>query len=280
MKKLTTMFLSMLMVITVTACGGVSEDADQYIAYSVSMMGINLEPREVSDEEILLALDEKGKAEFTLEGTSYNCKWETEGENFTLSQGKDEFSGTMIDDLITIENILDSGMDITFLKEGAEPPVDTESSAELSNAFVAPGYGAEATVPVEKLSVPSEWYGMINISDYQGPYADNMDGEHEAWGTLSHDDTGCYFQIYVDDIYSDSSVILSYYADVYEYTFYPIVHASSWIFDINITEDDEMLYTPTLTNGILSASYDYVDDDESFTFTYALAMIEGTGLGN
>ena len=389
MKKITIfLVLTMMCLVLFTGCGGVSEDADKYIAYSVSMLGIDMEPNEIYDEDIILTMDENGKAVLSLDGEDYKCKWEMDGDVFILSQGSDEFKGTKEGDEISIVNLLDMDLDINFRKEGATPTVDNsepmgtyllsgvdmygmkmsyvdvqnaemdialefkeDGSVEISSGgetlgtpidyeaqtieiegllcdfvfedeqitvtseeedmtmimtftaenskkwdeikaeestiengfatddFVAPGYGAETTIPVETLSNPSEWYGIVTISDYEGPYADDMEGEHEARGFLSNDGSGDYFEIHVEDIYEDGNVILSYYAEVHDYTFYPIIGENSWIFDVDLTEDDEIWYTPTLMSGILSASYEYEDDDETFTFTYELAMIEGSDTG-
>ncbi len=130
MKKMMTIIMASFMTLGLTACGGAGADADLYLATNVKMMGITMSPEEISESGITLALDDNGKATLTVDGEDYNCKWTTEGDVFTLSQGSDEFEGTKEGDVVTIINMLDSGMDINFLKEGATPPVDKSKPTE------------------------------------------------------------------------------------------------------------------------------------------------------
>ncbi len=421
MKKLHSL-IAMLLLCTIlfTACGGgAGEDAIIYEGTEISMLGVSVPPEEISDGGITLALDDNGNATLTLDGEDYNCEWETSGTRFTLTQGSDEFKGTMEDGVVVIENLLDSGMDITFVNERRSPrddvsededkdededeseneiadggPEGTYSLSEMNTMgikmnyadleaqelapmtiefaddgtvsmsaygetieipfdldgqtlemdgvtmefrierdnfiissetdgmevemvfthedsdaweeirdqeptspedflnggsdaddsgtdafygdFVAPGYGAENTIAVETLTLPSTWYGTITISDYVGPYP-HIEGEHEAWAYLANDGTADFFEITVDGIYENGQAVLSYYAEVHNYTFFPIADGTDWIFDTYLTIDDETWYTPQLINGILTATYDYVDEDESFTFVYTLAQVADEG---
>ncbi|MBE6991334.1 MAG: DUF5067 domain-containing protein [Ruminococcaceae bacterium] len=63
-----------------------------------------------------IELKAKGKAEMVILGKEFSAKWTLDGENFVLSQGGDDYKGTLKDGVMVVD-ILD--MKYTFVKEGA-----------------------------------------------------------------------------------------------------------------------------------------------------------------
>ncbi len=122
--------LTLLMMLVVTACGGAGGDADIYIGTEVTMMGMTMSPEEVYEGGITLALDDSGGATLTMDGEDYNAEWEVSNGEFILTQGSDSFTGTMEGDVVKIINLLDMGLDITFVKEGASDESTTTSEAD------------------------------------------------------------------------------------------------------------------------------------------------------
>ncbi len=135
MRRKSIVLLILLMMLIVTACGGAGEDADIYMGTEVAMMGIAMSPEDVSEGGIILALDDNGKATLTLGGEDYNAEWEVKEGEFVLTQGSDSFTGTMEGDVVKIINLLDMGLDITFVKEGAsgESAATSDESAIISD---------------------------------------------------------------------------------------------------------------------------------------------------
>ncbi len=158
-----------------------------------------------------------------------------------------------------------------------------EGTTQSAPDFIAPGYGTEDTISVETLKKPSAWYGTITVSDYDGPYPET-EGEFEAWAYLETDASGIdYFETYVLAPYGEenSVVFSSWSIELHDYTFFPIVDDYAWILDAPLKEEDNTWYTPTLTNGVLSASYDYDYNGETFTYVYEFAQIDdGTTFKN
>ncbi len=297
MKKQVTILFAILTLVIFSACsGGLSENAEKYTAVEVAMFDVAMAPEDVSEGGITLAIDENGSAVFRLNGQDYNATWKVNGTEFTLTQGSDSFMGTKEGDTIIIENLLNMGLDIFFVKDGvsldnissqssesstdsgldSSSSVDNSSSAMVDDGFVAPGYGTEKTVSVETLSNPSEWYGTLTISDYVG--FDDVSGEYEAWAYLDEYDGKQYFEMYLNGPYDDedSFLFLTFYIEQHDYTFFPIVDEDAIVWYAPLKEEDNTWFNPTLNNGVLTCTYEYDYDGEIFTFFYELAQIEGS----
>ncbi len=245
----------------------------KYILSSMTTAGVVMNYDALQQTEIEMTLEITGEdATLNAYGSSSDVELDTSAKTMLLQ-------GIVMSYVIDGENIVASGdnagheLVFVFTSENSSIWSDTSGGGVNATGFIPPGYGAAQTMPVETLSNPSDWYGTITVSDYTGPYADDMAGEHEAWGFIGSDEQGDYFEILVEGIYTDTNLILSYDAEIHDYTFFPLEGGTSWIFDRNLIEEDYTWYTPTLINGILTATYYYEDEDETFTFVYELAQI-------
>ena len=84
----------------------------RYDAVSCVVSGMELG---AEDEWIELKL--RGRATLALLGDEYSCKWTLEGDNFTLTQHGDEFSGTLEDGILVIDL---GGMVYTYVQQPTE----------------------------------------------------------------------------------------------------------------------------------------------------------------
>ncbi len=151
-----------------------------------------------------------------------------------------------------------------------------ENPQSADDNFSSPEYGEETTIPLEELTNPSQFYGTLYITNYNG-YDSSFAGEHEAWGRIDTDVNGTpYFELFTGGPNEDpdSYVFMSFYIELETYTFYPIVDDDAWIHNASLREEDSTWYTPTIENGKLTAIYEYDDGDESFTAEYELSQID------
>ena len=122
-----------------------------------------------------LELKEKAKGELRLDGEKYNFKWELDGEDLTIIQAKDEYTGTLIDG----EIILDINGDIfTYRHEDwtpsgddAEDPEDDAEEPAPPAETAAPEMPAEedATDPNTLAFWEGDYYGWWIINEvYEG----------------------------------------------------------------------------------------------------------------
>ena len=98
MKKIIAFLLTLAMLLSLAACGGKDPNAGTYNAVSCKALGISLDC-----EGDWLELKGNGKGKVCLMGEEYNCSWTLEGENFTLKNHGDEFSGTLHNGIITLD---------------------------------------------------------------------------------------------------------------------------------------------------------------------------------
>lgn len=158
--------------------------------------------------------------------------------------------------------------------------------------FEPPGNGKYETMAVSSIGNPSQWYGTVTISEYEGEYPE-IEGEYEAVAYVVEDiDTRQpFFEVKSYDLAElffepnelgiVDSLILSFYIKLDGKEFYPRVdevkgrNAESWILLANLDKADSTEFKTYLEDGILTATYDYETDYESFKLTYEFAKIKG-----
>lgn len=119
MRSIFSVAIVMLIVLTMLAgCGG--EEATgyegKYVSVSGEMMGIELTGDDIAGWSIELKSGGKGKME--IEGETGNIKWSLEENTITIKVDGEEITGTIEDDKLVFDDILSSGMKLTFAKEG------------------------------------------------------------------------------------------------------------------------------------------------------------------
>ena len=112
MKKLLALLLALVMVMSLAACGGDKEDKEGqdvlglYVCTGIEAEGEFIEMKYIDDEnEYSLELKRNGKGILILEGDEFDCKWELDGEDFTLVTDDDsvDAEGTLKDGVIELE---------------------------------------------------------------------------------------------------------------------------------------------------------------------------------
>lgn len=98
MKRLLIMIIVLALLVSLTACGADDPNAGIYDAVSCTASGLKLDC-----EGEWLELKKNGKASLYLAGEEYNCSWSLEGENLTIKNWGDEFTGTVRNGIITLD---------------------------------------------------------------------------------------------------------------------------------------------------------------------------------
>ncbi|MCR5736279.1 MAG: hypothetical protein K6G64_01350 [Eubacterium sp.] len=122
MKKILALVLSLMMILSLTACGGSDKYAGTYKVVSVTVQnttikkGDDLWKKAFSDESKLpyMKLDGKGKCTFLFDSETSEGEYSVDGEKITLKDSKESIDGKIKDNQITISA---GGADMVFEKE-------------------------------------------------------------------------------------------------------------------------------------------------------------------
>lgn len=174
-----------------------SDDSDDptygvYVASYGTYAGSRVEIEDMWANGFSIELLSKNKCRVIVDGDTETCRYELEsdGEIEIDIQGDDDLEGWLVDNRITLENVMDSGMDIVFYKEGTAVPAVEVPAATEAPAIDTPVAAAE---PVESAYSwwDGDWYGWWVIYEGGGDYADLESYCYDACATISvHGDTG------------------------------------------------------------------------------------------
>lgn len=123
MKKIVAILLTIAMLLSLAACGGGEPDpnAGKYQGVSAKALGMTMAMSEVYPGETWVELQSGGKGTVMLDGDNFPMKWTLDGEAITITIEDVDSVGRLADGVITVD-MMDMGVEMTFLKEGAEMP--------------------------------------------------------------------------------------------------------------------------------------------------------------
>ena len=153
------------LVFIFTGRGGSKAAADDpvlglYTAQKAETAGISISINTMWKDGFTIELKDKGKAQINVDGKSGSAKWTLDDETFTIKGSGVDCSGTLSDGVLTLENVMDTGVTLFFTKDGVSLPSDeTPAPAPAPDPEPAPGTapGGE-TAPVD----PSGILGLYN----------------------------------------------------------------------------------------------------------------------
>ncbi len=117
MKKAAAILLLCAVLLMLAACGAAEPDpnAGVYDGAYAEAFGVKISIDQVFEDGFSLELKNGGKATFHYEGKDYSMKWTLEDNVFHAEGGGAQLDGTLADGVMLLENVLDSGIDITLL---------------------------------------------------------------------------------------------------------------------------------------------------------------------
>lgn len=127
-----------------------------------------------------------GKAQLRLMGDTYSGKWTLDGEDLTITESGDEYTGTLRDGVMTVDFY---GFVYTFAKDGAQVP-----EAETQPA------GTESAIPSNVQWWEGDWYGWWILQNGTGSW-EEVSGSF--WDTCARvwveDDGTGYIEFWDED---------------------------------------------------------------------------------
>ena len=160
MKKIMALLLTLAMLLSLAACGGSAEEdpnAGKYLGTTAKALGMTMEMSEVYPGETWVELKSGGKGTIMLDGDDFSMKWTLEGETITITIEGVDSVGTLADGVITVD-LMNMGVEMSFLKEGAEMPVAaaTYNDAGYYDLIRIDGATEEDSVSEEDLTMLRE----------------------------------------------------------------------------------------------------------------------------
>ena len=155
-KKLLALLLSLLIILSLAACSespSTDPNAGLYTAVTAEMMGFEMDVSELFGKGFTVELKDKGKCALVVDGKKANGKWTLSGTAFHLEGGGLDCNGTLKDGLMSLDNVMDSGLVLNLTVAGYVAPAQNISTplvgvweeVDIDNiyTFNADGSGSE-----------------------------------------------------------------------------------------------------------------------------------------
>ena len=213
MKRIIYIVIAVLLLSSLAACGGNSDDPNLGVWKAVTgeMFGISMEVEEFFEKGFTIELKANGKCALNVDGTKANGTWTLSGSVFTVKGGSLDCKGRLEDGQIILEDVLGMGMTLVFEKEGARRDISSgnsdapTSSGKTGNPDkeLSGGTGNPDKELSDKLAWwDGDWYGYWTIVSGSGRYESMKGGRWDCYMTINAyaDNTATIFW-YDDDMF-------------------------------------------------------------------------------
>lgn len=159
-----------------------------YVASYGTYAGSRVEIEDMWADGFSIELLSKNKCRVMVDGETETCRYELEsdGEIEIDLQGDDDLEGWLVDNRLTLENVMDSGVDLVFYKEGTAAP-----AVEVPAATEAPATDTPVATAAPEESAYSwwdgDWYGWWVIYNAGGIYEEYIDSWADVCATIDED---------------------------------------------------------------------------------------------
>ena len=174
-----------------------------YIASYGTYAGNRVEIEDMWSGGFTVELLPRNKCRVVVDDQTETCRYELDkdGEIEIDLRGDDDLEGRLNENCLTLEDVMDSGVNLVFYKEGTAVPAVNEPAATEAPAVNEPAATEAPAIdtpvataaPVELAYSwwNGEWYGWWVIYEGGGEYADLESYCYDACATISvHGDTG------------------------------------------------------------------------------------------
>lgn len=257
--------------------------------------GSDMQGTELPPSGEWLKLNDDASGAWFLGVTEDTFTWTLEANkiNFAVdvanSDTKMEYSASLDGD----EIILDTGMLYYFVKEGsvsaddsaADMPEETTLAPAPAEDNVATGYVGWGYKTQGKLTIPRDWYGVLQLRDCEGfPFEEK---DYDVWGYTRENSSGqAYFELWLNPD-QEGDPVLSFYIDKEETEWLtPIITDGDAYVDLDggtsdswqtLTEDHEWALMSQYIDGALDIYHGYYDDEGRYADCRFFVREKGIG---
>lgn len=271
--RVISIMLVMAMAISLlVGCGKENDDNDPnlgvYTAFTGSMSGFEIEIDDVYSGGFTIELKSKGKAHLEIDGSTGNGKWTLDDDEFTISGGGFEGSGTLKDGVMILKDVMGSGLDITLVneeylkslsKDNDSDETDSDKDDDIEDELVEEAFDASYAAKWE-----GTWFGWFWFDECTGKFIDSADSLSACYLVLEFDDekTGT-FEV-SNSWYTFGSGDFEIDGELLKVT-------SGLVFDSDINTDNWIFVpVPEYENEITMS--DVIVDDDGDKLTYSMFL--------
>ena len=143
-------------------------DLGLYNAASAEMFGVEVDVADMWEKGFTVELKEKGKCAIAVDGENANGKWTLEDGALHISGGGLDCDGTLENGVMTLDNVLGTGMKLTFAKEGASLNAPAQPALPGGETTSPAGDPAQWNALQQKWN--GVWYGVMQLTGCTGKY--------------------------------------------------------------------------------------------------------------
>ena len=270
----------LIVVLLVSLLGGKSDLAAAasdpnlgiYNAVRAEMWGAEMTVSDFWEAGFSIELREKGKCSMEIDGNKGNGKWTlAQDGTFHVEGSGIDFTGTLERGVMTLENVLDMGVNLTFEKAGGYPALEPGSSAQQGNA------SGELTDVQRQWN--GTWYGCLSFGEAMGDYAEFEGQEYDAYMVVDVNADGIgTFNVYIagsdaafasaiceageSGLYATTGEVISTEMESYNWMFLPMAEYPDQYAMGDVLEDGDSYLDFALFMKVWGASWqDEIDSD-------------------
>ena len=167
-----------------------------YTATTAEMLGIEMDITDLFENGVTIELKSNGKCTMNVDGTKGSGKWTLENGVFHVKGGGLDCDGTLANGVMTLENMLDMGVAMTFEKEGGFTPANPGSAGTDGLPEGSAGSGAASELQRQWTGT---WYGCMYVSEATGEFETVPCDFYNAYMVVDVDAEGKgTFAVYLD----------------------------------------------------------------------------------
>ena len=212
LKNVSVVLLAVVLVFSLCACGGAKIDPDDpnqglWKAMTGEMFGMSTDVEDIFGEGFTIELQSNGKCTLNVDGKKANGTWTLNNGAFTVKGGGIDCKGRLENGKLTLEDVLDMGLNLVFEKEGGYSGVTDELSAaddsnensnENSNELSAADDSNKNSN--EKLAWwDGDWFGYWTVVSADDPYLSLKGGVWDCYVTIDTREDGTATVTWWDD---------------------------------------------------------------------------------
>lgn len=181
--------LAIVLIVSLVGGNKASDDPNVGLwkAVTASMWEMDMAVSDLFEEGVTLELKGNGKCVLNVDGDSADGKWSYEDGVLAVSGGGIDCTGAIENGVLSLTNLMDMGIDLTFEKEGGAP---SGNSGSGGTAGLPEGNTENSGADALKKQWNGTWYGCLYVSEATGDFADIPSGFYDAYMVVEVDSGG------------------------------------------------------------------------------------------